>query len=389
MRQFLLQEILKRGILMDNLFVAPSIEDTLIWNGGAELIKDLDHFIKQPILHPELVDPVLNPFHHMMAVYGRKGMGKARGISNYCKSINVRHAIIDVEFGKTWQARELIEGAFQNIAANPPPMGTFDVLIIDHADLMILNPDTELTMQLMLELKTEAANHRCMIFACFDRNPLRQTQSAVPENTKQFRSRVMAQFTVNFYFAHPTSTFRCDLIRSLLDHAQERYAPHLKVELSETDYVHMETYTSFCSPLEIINYVRAILNSALSENRVHPASFKEDKSLYINLEVMRFALSSATGSLHVLRFDPKIEEDEYCRLCGKGTIPGVSKKLAPAPTLMKKDPKVVKEGGVVELEEEEEEEEKNTASSRKRFRRQKEMKEEERILKAFRGEEKK
>jgi hypothetical protein len=245
-------------------------------------------------------------------------------------------------------------------------------------------------MQLMLELKVEAAKHRCMIFACFDRNPLRQTQSAIPESTKQFRTRAMAQFTVNFYYPYPTRTYRCDLIRTLLEEAQKRF-PVLKVELSDADYTHLETYSAFCSPQEITTYVRTIVNAALSEDRVHPASKGEegDDLIHINLEVMRSILSSATGSLHILRFDPKPEEDEYCRLCGKGTIPGATKKLTTTPNIpiMKKEPEVVKEGGVVELEEEEEDTPRKSSRTRKRSRRQKEMEEEdERVMKALKEE---
>jgi len=323
---------------MDTLFQEASLENVLPWDGGKEFVADLDHFVKRPAQHPEHVHTLLNPFHHMMAVYGRKGMGKARGLAEYCKRNNVRHATIQVEFGKTVQAVELIQSHFEQILQNPPPVNTFDVLILDRADLLILNPEHELTMQLMLELKEEAAKHRCMIFACFDRNPMRQAQGALPESTKQFRARAMAQFTVNFYFAYPTSAYRSELISHVWALATQAF-PVLQVHLSEEDYTHLETYTSFCSPLEIVQYMRVIVNRALSENRTHPASKNDqDDKVHINIEVMRATLSSATGSLHVLRFDPKVEEDEYCRLCGKGTIPGASKSVAPKPIpLMKKE----------------------------------------------------
>ncbi len=75
-----------------------------IWKGNEDFLASMDQMVKQPFLHPERFHPQLCPLRHMVAVYGRKGVGKLAAVTSYCESIGLDKLVIDVDFANTSNA---------------------------------------------------------------------------------------------------------------------------------------------------------------------------------------------------------------------------------------------------------------------------------------------
>jgi hypothetical protein len=311
------------------------MNEIALWNGGADFQKKCAQFIGQPFLKPWLHHEHINPVHKMISIFGRAGQHKARAVEAYCSSVGVQYTRISVELGNTTMAVELMEHFFNSLQPNPA-VHYSHILILEHANLLLTSPDSDVTTQFMEDLKKMTQELPVLIVALFDSNPLNPAEQ-IPAPAKSYRKLVMSYFTIRIYYACPPHTYTVPLLKSLLHSGVEYYSETLpegkrldmRIDLTEGNYANMETYTSFCTPRDILWYVNRIFCDLVTPGMESPFARPQGVTtgpLTINFDVLCQYLTSHTGSRHVLRYDARYEEDEYSVLCGNGPIPGVHRK---------------------------------------------------------------
>lgn len=297
-----------------------------LYNGGAAFQSDVSHFVTQRLKHPTRVDANLTPLSFMFSIFGRASMQKSRCIRNILeKEERMVTAYVSVDDNEAVMSVQLIQTVLKEAAARDSNDDKVYAIVIDHADRLFIDPDHQETVNLVQSLRTQAQASHCFIFACMDHEPFDFNGQKLPDSVRKFRQRVMRQFDVYFFVPAPPSSYRNHALKTLLQQATEKW-PHLKVDLSDEDYCHLDTYTSYAGPEELLKFVRTVLGDALFEGREQNpfnAIRKEDTAITLTLPILREYLSERSGRWHILRFDPRYEENNMSVLCGKAPVAGM------------------------------------------------------------------
>jgi len=333
------------------------------YDGGKILLGDLKQYVLDPVLNTNILHDTLIPPKLLFAVYGRSSMQKARAIHHFCIDSKAFHAVhrVKVEYRNTITAVDNIQ-TFMDDSASIPHMKK--VIIIDAADEFVLRPENELTKLFLLHLQETAYKTGTIIFACFNKDPLRELQG-IHQSIRDFRIKVMSYFNVFFFVPQPSSTYRKECLETLLtqgvEHLNNNGSRKIELQLSDVDYANLDTYTCNAGPLEIWKFTQAVLYDAAFQGREKNPHNQDDEKIVITLDVLRTYMNSKAGrGLHILDFDPRYQESDMMVACDKGTLdierdPREQKaRNQQQMPVMKKEPKSVIKRGIAPLEEEEE-----------------------------------
>ena len=298
-----------------------------LYDGGAAFQSDVAHFVTERLKHPERVDSSLTPLSFMFAIFGRASMQKARCIRSLLeKEDNMVVAHVSVDDSEAVVSVQMLHTALKQAELREDD-NKVHAIVIDHADRLFVDPDHQETVNFVQSLRAQAEASRCFIFACMDHEPFEFSGQKLPDSVRKFRQRVMRQFDVYFFVPAPPPSYRNHALKELWKQATEKW-PHLKVDLSDEDYCHLDTYTSYAGPDEILAFVRTVLSDALfkgrEKNPFQIAQPAEDNGIVtITLSILRSYLSRRSGRDHILRFDPRYEENNMSVLCGKAPVAGM------------------------------------------------------------------
>jgi len=313
------------------------------YNGDQIFLDDLNQFISGPVCHSGRLHDTLIPAKLMFAVYGRKSMQKARAVENFCHESNNFQAFrsVKVEYGRTTLAVDAIQTYLQEVQHIPHMK---KVLVIDGADELVLRPDNDLTRQFMLDLQDEIYRQGMIVFACFDKDPIRAAGQNVSEVVRDMRLKIMSYFGVFFFVPQPSSSYRRTCLETLLNDGAKHLLLHGKkvdIQLSDADFANLDTYTSGAGPVDIWRFCQSVLyDAAFDGSEKNPHKGKD--TVTITLDVLRTYMTERAGrGLHILGFDPRYEENDLMVACDKGSllvekeVPEQKRKNQAAPQLTK------------------------------------------------------
>ncbi len=338
----------------------------LVWEGDEYFQNSMDQFVLQPFTQPGIFHPLLNPMRHLVLVYGRPGVGKKEAVLAYCDKHQIPRGAISVDFGHAHDAIQMIDAIIQRqndiIGAIEDKLALAlgdhkeeeeeeavaakinHVIIIDRFDVLLFEPDTEITMSYMLRLARTAAKNNLMFVCLCDRLPQEEAaQQAVSHTTRMYRQGVLKQFSARTLLSAPHSLYRQALFKQMLeqfvqhynntmvvDGAVESNTPPLVLDLSEGDYLKLSDASAFATPTDISNFLRAIFYDICSPNPpplcrpadapVDPATGRPTGPMRLHFDVLDDKMSNAIGSRHISKEDPRLIEDKYSIESGRGSI---------------------------------------------------------------------
>jgi hypothetical protein len=329
------------------------------WIGDEKFGQSLDQFVLQPHTQPHLFHPAINPLRRMVIVYGRPGVCKKEALEHYCHKIGIPSIVVTVEFARTTAAVDSIQTFVEQqklhieaidaaLSASVPTqadeeegnnVGTVDyAIIIDRFDRLVFEPDNERTMLFVLNLTKMAATNNFMFICLSDRLATEEVHSNLLQTTRMYRQSVFEQFRARAYLPAPHPVYRRTLIQHLIntfvDHMRDQQVD-IAIELSEGDYLRLVDYSAYATVDDICNFFRAMFYDLASDDPPplcrpvdapkDPETGKPTGPIRITLDVMldRY-LSSATGSPHILSYDPRAIENKYSVDCGRGPIMGTT-----------------------------------------------------------------
>lgn len=190
-------------------------EKMQLWKGDDNFTQSLDKFVRQPVFERELFNPALNPIRRLVLVYGRPGVGKKEAVADYCSKNGITHHVVTVDFARTSRAIQEITQHIENQRIIINTIGIVDhnprvdyVIVIDHFDRLVYEPDNEATMFYMLDLAKIAAADSTLFVCLSDKLASEETQSNLAATTRSFRQNVLKQFSAVAYLTVPHSPFR-------------------------------------------------------------------------------------------------------------------------------------------------------------------------------------
>lgn len=272
-----------------------------LWNGNAEFQNDLIAFLAKPFIKEPLFE-----LHRCIGVWSREGNDTANVVVRFCKDhgIPVSDPPQKVEFSNSRAIMDFLV-AFRE-ASTPCAEGERYVLVIDNADILAYEPDSEDVMRFFMHIRDYATKLNIQIVFCFDRPP----NWVEPGSTqKTFRFYFGSQITASTFLPAPDVQTRDLLFRECAE-LYEKSSSAVPAEgghgLSDADFIFLASHSQFATCRQIVEFFKRCVIAA-----GYPVELKFD--------MFRSRMHEPrTGRPHILAIDVCGVEDKMSLACGKG-----------------------------------------------------------------------
>lgn len=269
---------------------------------------------------PNLFHPTFAPLPWCLAVVGRQGVHKADAITSLCTQYNFPFIKIDVVLGYTLDAIVSMDNTLNQVQElnqsehDSKEIGPRSIIILNHADILLFEPDSETVMLKILSLD-RFQKERILVIAILDRTPADPDIAQRPTKPweKECQHKFFSQFKGLGYASCPNGTFRILYfkwaITMFLGHLQAS-GRNIVVDLSESDYISLADYSTFSTPHNIRLWLRQVFYEFIK------ATGEES----FNMDILKTFLSHKSGAPHICDYDTRLIEDRFAQYCGKGGI---------------------------------------------------------------------
>lgn len=290
---------------------------TTLWLGDETFGARLTEYLVEPVLRAHRFEEEAMPVRPMVAVYGHHESDKAAVVLRFCTRHSLSARVVSFRFGATGEAVREIHRALLETA------GELAVLILDHADVLILEPDDRDSQLAALNLRALALEHSILLVGCFDRVlNARETDSYARNCIRPWMHAIC-------YLAPPTSPWIATWLVSQLEGYVTRHGPTegFQLELTPDEAIVVAQHCVGASYGHLVAWVRRIWYHAYQSGTRH---ITKDWLLAPPLVSMR------SGRLHILDEDVRADESKFSIAAGQGPVgpPVAPGPAAPAPRLM-------------------------------------------------------
>jgi hypothetical protein len=253
-------------------------------------------------------------------------------METYCEANQIVHACVAVEFGRASHACESIrlmcEGLLNDVSLQPDH---HHVLLIEHADVLVLEPDNEDTMRFCLYELAQLAKATNGVFVfLFDRVPGGGGGGGgggAPSEGMSFmyRKKFMDQFSnASIYMPPPNSAFRVAHLKHLFG-AHASATPLVHVQLTDGDYTTLsDLHCVDATPANMRDFVQRIFYDLSSPHPPEIFVKEEEEGVSLSLTITLASLTSppymtsASGSLRIIAMDPRNADNAFSVQAGRG-----------------------------------------------------------------------
>jgi hypothetical protein len=222
----------------------------LLYLGNSLFRKHLYEHVIYPCKNPEKYHPDHLPLKRAFGIFGQKGNQKAAVVGQLLREANIPFATLSVKFGTTLD----FCGSFDELMAtrikHPTPQP--HVVIIDHADILIHEPDDKEVTLLATQFLERAEEANVLIVALFDR------QRGDPNPYKD-------AFFAQFPFISVLSTAAADNKGFIVDfykHKFDSFCKHYDLQnaLQELEYQMLADVSAYATIDDMTLFCQRIFN---------------------------------------------------------------------------------------------------------------------------------
>jgi len=268
-----------------------------------------ESYVALPMKLPQLFHPVFAPLPRVLGVHARVGVYAAEALARLCAEQGIPHDTYTVELGngdalayiksRAQAVRETM-GSAEGNSVSPPS----EVLIVDRADLLIHNAETEQALQTACtELHQWCAGALLLILVL---NCTRAERD--PANTsgwlRHMRDTFYTQLSATVHFPAPDSAFRIRWFRWALEAFVVRHAGRT-LALTDTDYVQLADMSTHATVANMLRW--------LQERVFTPMLFETiiADNGEITLDYLVERMPNTLGAKHVCSYDARATEAAY------------------------------------------------------------------------------
>ncbi len=292
---------------------------------------------RRPFQFDSRVAPM--PFIH--AVYGRRGVNKLRLMEHLLKRNEIlSYTVVSVELGHTRDAqlnirciidssleinnavvhqqeqlqqqhsREQLQQRQQEHSREQPQeqLQPIHMIIVDHMDVMIYEPDDEAARLSTLRLVDAAKDARVILIGLFDRTP--GDKENISHVAREVHDVFFSKFVTKGFASAPHKTFRIELFKWAI----ERFRAHLiksrpiEVNLDELDYNQLANCSTFATPENVIEFLQRALVPVV----------QVAETVLIDLPYLMSYMHVLAAGHHVCQYDTYDLEERFSQTCGRG-----------------------------------------------------------------------
>jgi len=274
-----------------------------------DTVKFMDNVVLLPMTHPAMFNAITNPARRCLALFGRKGVQKLRLVENILIARSVPYCVVNVEPAQTTRAMKEIRLVHERLAG-----GGTGVLVIDHADILCFEPDTEAVMETCLQLSQLAKDCGMAILILCDRTPpTPEDDTQVPRHLRMYYERFFGQFNGSGYMPTPPSAYRIDMFRWYFTRFEQTVGTHNGVtfKLSDGDYIELADASSYCTIDAVVVWIRRVL---------YKFAVPRDQPFVIEIKHLVTFFNTNQGFPHISRLDMEAIENKWSVANGNGQL---------------------------------------------------------------------
>lgn len=273
---------------------------TKLWGGDALFRERLTEFLLDPIGKADRFEEDAMPVRPLITVYGHHQSDKAQVVKAFCDEHAISARIVQVRLGFT---RTAVEEMKRHLMED---VGALSVLILDHADVLLMEPEHADSQLFSLTLRDLALKESILLVGCFDRVlNARETES-------YGRCAIRPWMHAICYLAPPTSTWISVWLQHQLEGYVERHLNEgFELHLTRDEYTVVAQNCVGASYGHLVAWVRRIWYYAYqSGTRRLTKEWLQTPPL----------MSVRSGRLHILEEDVRADESKFSIAAGLGPV---------------------------------------------------------------------
>lgn len=279
------------------------------------------NIVIQAYTKPHLYHTQYVPLPWCIGFHGRPGMEKARVLQKLCLQygLSTSCTLFTLKIGACAQVLHEIEcvtratsTVLDSIKDENEKLGPKHIIIVDEADILCYEPDSEQTLLKSIELAKICENNHVLFIGIFNRFPGEGTN--VSPWIREVQNKFWTQFKSLLYIESPNAAFRISLFRfyiqSFVQHfnsvQQDRVIKY--DALNEEDYERLADFSTFATPENIIVFLRKVFLHTLNNPNVSE----------ITVDYIEGFTNVKYGSKHICDYDTREVDNAFATACGFG-----------------------------------------------------------------------
>lgn len=301
-----------------------SVETGTLWLGDAGFNARMRELLCDPIEHRRRFHAEWMPIRRMIGVYGHYEAMKADVVAAFCEANLLTHATVSVRYGFSGAFEEDVRRVLETHARED-----LSVLIIDHADVLALEPEDAATQRFALKLEKLAEEEHFFIVACFDR--------VLTDFSETYVRHFRLQFPTLAYLAPPPSTWIARYLRAQFEGYLTRAGTaELELKLTDDEFTVVAQHCVGASIGHLRQWVRDVFYEAYRSRSMDgplTGAFAITKDFLCSSPLMR----GGNQGLRIMAQDVRRDESKFSVAVGQGpTGSDADSLIKPPPNYMDK-----------------------------------------------------
>lgn len=218
-----------------------------LWPGDPNFESRLREYLCDPIEHTQRFDPVLMPVRRLVGVLGNREADKASVVAQFCQRNMLSHVTVPIRYGFTTAAIKQIKETLSSEKRD-----SLAVLILDHVDVLALEPDDVETQRFALDLEAFAVEHLIFVVGCFDRVLKHAADTYVRHFWRPWAASVV-------YLSPPHSTWIAAWLQTQLEAYLHGHPGAVQLQISEGEYTVLAQHCVGASYGHLKDWIQRIL----------------------------------------------------------------------------------------------------------------------------------
>lgn len=268
-----------------------------MWCGDPLFETRLREMLCDPIEHTDRFDPEWMPVRRLIAVIGNREAQKATVVRQFCQEHFLTSTIVNIRYGFTGSSIQEIKNTLEKKG------DSLSVLILDHLDVLAVEPDDVETQRFALELEQLATQNLIFIVGCFDRILKNSVDTYVKHFWRPWAASVL-------YLAPPHSTWIAAWLQTQLEsYLKQRPRSGIRLKITEGEYAVLAQHCLGSSYGHLRDWIQTILYYAYQHL---------DAPITKDLLMQTPFMYGGNRSLHILPVDVLRDESNFSIAIGTG-----------------------------------------------------------------------
>lgn len=280
------------------------------------------NIVIQPYTKPCIYHPQYMPLPWCIGFYGRPGMEKARVLQQLCLQygLSSSYSLFSLKIGECNKVLNEIECVMKATSSvidtleeeESEKVGPKHIIIVDEADILCYEPDSEQTLLKSIELAKLCEHNHVLFIGIFNRFP--GEGNNVSPWIKEVQNKFWTQFKSFLYIESPNASFRISLFRFYIESFVQHFNSVQKDRvvtcdsLKEEDYQRLADFSTFATPENILVFMRKVF--------LHIANHPEENT--ITVDYIENFTNVKYGSKHICDYDTREVDNAFATACGFG-----------------------------------------------------------------------